>query len=180
MGNKIRIILAVLVIIGVAYWSINLVRQRSYSGSQFAFKVGRGSVVVNNQGQQAIPVEMRSEGRSANFRVESAELGLKENSKRQSSGRDTFHVVTFELPSGQAQIKVVRGSNIFFVSSSSQPISAVVTPLSPGSTYMTLIFAGLVIAGALYYISSLQEHRWVGAARSKLTKLRQRPKGAAA
>jgi len=180
MGNKIRIVIALLVIVGVAFWSINLVRERSYSGSKFAFKVGSGSVVVNNQGQQPIPVEMRSEGRSSSFHIQSAELGLRETSKRQSIGRNTYHAVSFELPPGQAQISVTRGSNLYFVSGSAQRIDAIVTPMSAGSARTTLIVAGLIILGAIYYISNILEHRWIWLVRSKLSKLRQRPKGAAA
>ena len=175
MGNKIRIVIALLVIVGISFWSINLVRERSYSGSKFGFKVGSGSVVVTNQGQEPIPVEMRSEGRTANFRVESADLDLKESSKRQTGGRTAYHTVSFELPPGQAKIDVTRGANVFFISASDQRISAVVTPMNPGSVRSTLIFTGLVILGALYYISRTLEHRWIGALRSRFTGRKNRP-----
>ena len=180
MGKKLRVIMALVVIFGVAFCSINLVRERSYSGSKFAFRVGSGSVVVANLGQEPIPVEMRSEGRTSSFRVVSAELGLKETSKRQSSGGTTYHAVSFKLPPGQANIDVTRGSNVLFVSASSQRIDAVVAPMSAGSGHAVLISAGMAILAALYYISRTLQHRWIWALRSKLESRQQRPKRASA
>lgn len=168
MGNKIRVFLAVVIIAATAVWAVNQVRTRTYSGAQIAFKVGSGSVVVTNRGSDAIPVEMRSPGRTALFRVESADIGLKESSKRRSGGRDAFHAVSFELPPGQAKIDVVRGANVMFVSGSRQRIDAVVTPMSRESMRTTLIFASFVILGALFYISHTLQHRWLHALRKRL------------
>ena len=174
MGNKIRVLVALAVIVGVVFWSFNLVRERSYSGSKISFKVGGGSVLVTNRGQEPIPVEMRATGRTSSFRIASTELGLQEASKRQTSGRDTYQAVTFELPPGPAQIEVTRGSNVQFISASNQRIDAVVTPMSAGSVRTTLIFTGLVILAALYYISRTLQHRWIGALRRKLPDSLQR------
>lgn len=177
MGNKIRIIIALIVIVGIAFWSVNQVWQRSYSGSKLSFEVGSGSVVVTNRGQEAIPVEMRSEGRTTSFRIESAELGLKEASKRQGSGRDTYQGVSFDLPPGQAKIAVVRGSNVLFISDSNQRIDAIVTPMDPESVRTTFIFAGLVILAALYYISSTLRHWWIWVLWNKLARRKAQPEG---
>jgi hypothetical protein len=178
MGTKIRVITALVIIVGVAFWSFNLVRERSYSGSRLAFKVGSGSVVVTNRGQEPVPVEMRADGRTAIFRVESAELDLKESSKRQGSGRNVYHAVSFELPPGQAKIDVTRGSNVQFISSSNQRIDAVVTPMEASGVRQTLIFTGLIILASLYYISRTLQHRWIGALRRKLLKRKERPESA--
>lgn len=180
MGNKIRVIIALVVIIGVAFWAINSVLERSYSGTRLSFKVGSGSVLVTNQGQEAAPVEMRAEGRASTFRIESAELDLREASKRQGTGRDVYHAVAFELPPGQARINVTRGSNVQFVSSGSQRIEAVVTPKDAEGVRWTLGFASVVILAALYYISRTLEHRWIGALRSKLSGGTARQKSPAA
>lgn len=168
MGKTIRVIIALVVILGTAYWAVNRVRERTYSGSKLDFRVGKGSVVVTNRGQELIPVEMRSAGRTSTFRVESAELDLKQTSKRQSVKGNVYHVVSIELPPGQARIDVTRGSNVRFVSESNQRIDAVVTPGTSSDTRTTLILAGVVILAALYYISRLFDHQWVGVVRSKL------------
>ena len=180
MGKKIRIIIALVVMVGVLYWSFSLVRERSYSGSKLAFEVGSGSVAVTHRGQEPIPVEMRAEGRGSTFQIESTELGLRERSTRQSSGPTTYHAVAFELPSGQAQIRVTRGSNVFFISESTQPIQAVVTPMSEGSARTIIIVAALICIGALYYISRTLDHRWIGTLRGKLSRRKQNPEGASA
>jgi hypothetical protein len=166
MGKKIRIILALALVIFVSFWAFNQIRERDYSGSKFAFEVGNGSVVVNNRGQEAIPLEMRAVGRLATFRIESPEINLGETSKRQTIGGTTYQVVNFELPSGQATIEVVRGSNVMLISSSSQRIDATVTPMSASSTRTTLIFSGIVLLSALYYISRLVDHQWIGSVRA--------------
>jgi hypothetical protein len=170
MGKKIRVIIALVVIIGVVYWAINTTRERSYSGSKFTFRVGSGSVVVNNRGQAPIPVEMRAEGRTASFRVDSAEFGLNESSKTQRSGRTTYHAVNFDLPPGQSKINVARGSNVYFVSASDQRIDAVVTPMRIDSARTLFVWAGVIILAALYYISRTLEHGWIGALRRKIPK----------
>ena len=179
MGKKIRVIIALAVIVGMTYWAVNQVLVRSYSGSQIAFKVGNGAVVVTNQSQEPVPVEMRSEGRTASFRIESADFELRQTSKVQGSGRNAFHVVQFELPGGQAKIDVTRGSNVFFVSSSNQRIDAVVTPMSPDSVRTTLIFTGLIILAALYYISRTLQHRWIRALFNKLARRKPQPESVA-
>ena len=148
MGKKIRIILALALVVLVSFWAFSQIRERSYSGSKIAFQVGNGSVIVNNRGQEAIPVEMRTTGRLATFRVESNEINLKETSKRKTIGGSVYQVVAFELPPGQTTINVVRGANVIFVSSSSQRIDAVVTPMNASSTRSTVIFSGAVIFGS--------------------------------
>ncbi|HEX9922841.1 MAG TPA: hypothetical protein VGD99_09260, partial [Anaerolineae bacterium] len=111
---------------------------------------------------------------------ESADLGLKESSKRQSSGRSTYHAVSFELPPGPAKIDLTRGSNVYFVSNSDQRIDAVVTPMQARSVRTTFIFTGLVILAALYYISHTLQHWWIWPLRSKLAKRKQQSKSTAA
>lgn len=180
MGKKIRIILALALIIFVSFWTFNQIRERSYSGSKMAFDVGNGSVIVNNRGEEAIPVEMRAVGRMATFRVVSPEINLAETSKRKTIGGVTYQVVAFELPPGQTAVEVARGSDVTFVSSSSQLIDATVTPMNASSTRTTLIFSGIVVLSALYYLSRLVEHQWIGTVRTviPLAKLRLKRKAA--
>lgn len=180
MGKKIRMVLALALVVFVSFWAFNQIRERSYSGSKIAFDVGNGSLVVNNRGQEAIPVEMRSVGRMSTFRVESREINLAETSKRQTIGGTTYQVVAFELPPGQTAIEIVRGSNVMFVSSSSQRIDATVTPMNASSTRTTVIFSGIVALAALYYISRLVNHQWIGTVRTVIPfdKLRLRRKEA--
>lgn len=159
--KKIRVAIALLVIVLTAFWSINAVVDRKYSGAGFAFNVGSGSVVVNNRGMEPIRVEMRADGRTSSFRVESTDIGLRQSSRAQSIGREAFHAVSFELPPGETTINVTSGSKVRFLSPSSQRIDAVVKPMTESGVRTTLIFAGVVILLALYYISYTLEHPWI-------------------
>lgn len=174
MGKKIRLIIALAVVIGALFWGYDTVRQRHYSGAKIAFEVGTGQVAVTNPGNEAIPVEMRSAGRTSSFRIASAELGLREGSKRVGSGRDVYHAIALELPPGTTRVDVTRGSNVRLVSPSEQRIEAVVTPLGETGARMIIIFAGLVALAGLYYISGLYEHRWFPALRSRLPQMSRR------
>lgn len=168
MGKKIRVIIALAIIVGVAFWAFDSVRQRSYSGSRLSFEVGNGHVVVTNLGTEAIPVEMRTQGRAAAFRIQSAELDLRESSKRQGSGRNAYHTLSFELPSGQATIDVTSGTGVQFIATGNGRMQAVVTPMDAETSRVTLGFAAIVILVALYYLSRVLEHRWIGVLRSRL------------
>lgn len=173
MKNKIIMIVALLVIVATGYWAFDTVRSRTYSGSNLSFEVGGGHVVVTNLSDNPIPVEMRTEGRTSLFRVESAELDMRQSATRQGTGRDVYYAVTFDLPPGQATIDVTRGSGVYFVAGG--PIHAVVTPLGPEGVRMTLGFATVVILVALYYLSKATQHGWIKALREKVTSRSLRP-----
>lgn len=174
MKIKIGVIVAVLVIALAAFWGFDSVRQRSYEGSNLTFGVGSGSVVVNNTSDEAIPVEMRSSGRTSNFRVESSDFELNAASTRQGTGRTLFHAVSFDLPAGTSVLNITQGSGVEFISASDTALQATVTPLSSQQTQTTIIAAIVVILAALFYISNAYGHRWIGALRG------QKPVGGAA
>lgn len=169
MGNKIRVFLALALIVGVVFWTFQTVRERTYSGARLGFKVGAGQVVVTNPGTEPLQVEMRAEGRTASFRVEIPELNLRESSQRQGRGSTAYHSISLELPPGQTMIDVTRGSTVKFRSHSSQPITAVVTPVPADSARNLFTFVGLVTLAALFYISRLYKHRWVPVLLNKLS-----------
>lgn len=170
MKTRIKILLAVLVMIGVAYWAFVSVWPSTYSGSSIMFPVGKGAIVVTNTGSEAIPIEMRTEERAASFRVVSAEIGLSESATRQGSGRTAYYTVSFELPPSQTTLYVTRGNNVYLISRSDTRIEATVTPMSASATRNVVMAAVAALALGLYYISRVTEHRWVSALRNKLTK----------
>ena len=175
MKTKIQVAVAVVVIVGVAYWAYTSVRSLTYRGASIMFPVGSGHVVVRNTGEEAIPIEMRAEGRTTIFRVASVELGLSESAKREGSGRDIYYAVKFDLPPGQARIDVTRGSGVHLISRAETPIEATVTPVSSGTMRWILILSGAVIAYALYYISRVTQHSWLAALRNKVGGNRLQP-----
>ncbi len=175
MKTKIQLVVAILVIVGVAYWAYTSVRALRYVGANIMFPVGSGHVVIQNPGNEPIPIEMRSGGRTANFRVASGALDLAEAAKRQGTGRDAYYSVNFDLPPGQARIDVTWGSGVQLISRSDTRIEAVVTPLASGSMRWILIGAGAVIAYALYYMSRVTQHRWLSTLRTRLAGNRLQP-----
>jgi len=179
MKTKIKVAVALLVMIGVTYWALTSIWPRQYTGSNIMFPIGSGHVVINHAGAEAIPIEMRAESRNTIFRVASAELGLSESAKRQGTGRDAFYAVHFELPPGEARIDVTRGSGVLLITRADTPINATVTPVSVGTMRWILIGAGAVIAWALYYISKTTDHRWVESLRNKVSRRGMQPSGAA-
>lgn len=181
MGKKIRIILALAVIVGVAFWAFNGVRERTYNGTKLSFEVGSGYVEVNNLSQNVIPVEMRTDpGKAASFRIASTDLDLNVASKRQGSGRKAYHAVAFDLPPGRARIDVTRGSSVQFFAMDSGRIQATVTPMSAESARVTLGLAAAVILIALYYLSAVLEHRWLRNLVGRVPRRRHAAKRAAA
>ena len=161
MANKIRVLIGIVIIIAVAYWAFNAVRTRTYSGARLNVEVGDGQITVVNRGSEAVPVQMRTQGRTSTFRVESIELDLRESSSRMGAGREAYQGLAFDIPPGEATINVLRGNSVKFTALSNQPLEAVVNPKSPEGARGTLTFAGVVILGALYFISRTLEHRWL-------------------
>ena len=176
MKTKIQVVIAVLVMIGAAYWGYTSTRSYYYSGNNIMFPIGGGHAVVRNTGDTPIPIELRNGERVASFRVASPELGLSQSSKRQGTGRDALYIVTFDLPPGEARIDVVSGSNVQMVSRADTRIEATVLPVSAGTVRWILILSGGVIVWALYYISRVTGHRWIATLRGKMASGNLQPK----
>lgn len=167
MKSKIQIAIAILVIVGVSYWAYTSLQTYAYNGSGIMFPIGGGHVVIRNTGDEAIPIEMRAEGRVTIFRVASAELGLAESARRMGSGRDAYYAVKFDLPPGQARIDVTRGTGVQLITRSDTRIEAVVTLLATNTIRWIIGLTAGAIVLALYYISKALDHRWLSALRGK-------------
>ncbi len=133
MKTKIKVAIALLVMVGVTYWALTSIWPRTYSGSNIMFPIDSGYVVIKHAADEAIPIEMRAESRTTVFRVASADLGLSETAKRQGSGRDAFYAIHFELPPGEARIDVTRGSGVQLIARGDTRIEATVTPVAASS-----------------------------------------------
>lgn len=176
MKTKIQVAIAVLIMIGAAYWGFTSTRAYQVSGNNIMFRVGAGHAVVLNTSDEPLPVEMRSGERIASFRVTSADLGLSQTSKRQGTGRDAFHNVKFDIPPGQTRVDVASGSDVRMIVRGDTRIEATVVPVSPSTVRWILILSGGVILWGLYYISSVTGHRWIGTLRNRQTAGELQPK----
>jgi hypothetical protein len=176
MKTKIQVVIAVIVMLGAAYWAYSTTRSYQYSGANIMFPVGGGHAIVLNTGDEPLEIEMRSGERSASFRVASTDLGLTESSKRQGTGRAAFHNVIFDIPPGQTRIDVTSGSDVRMIARGETRIEATVVPVSASTIQWVLILSGGVMVWALYYISSATKHRWIGSLRNRMSGGNLQPK----
>jgi hypothetical protein len=167
MKTKIQIAVAVLVMIAAGYWALSSMRTQRFVGNNIMFPIGSGYVIATNTGDTPMPIEMRSGGRLATFRIESSQLGLAESARREGSGREAYYALKFELPPGQARIDVTRGSDVQMIARGEHRIEAVVMPMAPGSLRWIQIGAAVVILYGLFYISRVTGHNWLKALRNR-------------
>ncbi len=162
-------ILAVIVIVGAVLWAVDSVRTSIYSGANLSFTVGEGMVALTNPSDQAIPVQLNS---TRNFTVVASTIAdVSGPSVRQGTGSSLTNLFEFALPPGESEFRVIRSSGaagvVTFAATTAANLVATTQPLSDINYRTTLIATGVVILVALYYVSSLTEHRWFYAVRGK-------------
>jgi hypothetical protein len=168
-------VLAVIVIVGAVLWAVDSLRTSTYSGSNLTFAVGDGMVVLTNPSDQAIPAQLNS---TRNFTVVSSTIeGVSGASVRQGTGSSLTNLFEFALPSGESEFRVVRSSGatgvVTFAATTAANLVATTQPLSDINYRTTLIAMVVVILVALYFLSSLSEHRWIYVLRGKAAPLPQ-------
>lgn len=167
MKNGLKVLIGLALIVAVSYWAVNSVLPRSYEGSDLSFQAGGGPVTVTNPSSEAIPAQLV--GKSRSFSVVSAIEGLSGTSKRQGSGASATYTIEFQLPPGESEFTITRGSNVNFVADTETKLEATVQPLSPSSLRTTLIVTAVVVVGTLFYISRITKHRWINRFRRQAT-----------
>ncbi len=161
-----RILVAIALMLAALVWVVDSLRPRSYSGANLRFGVGSGPVMVTNPSDEAIPVQLVGGG-TRSYTVSSTIEDVAGTSTREGSGRNLTNVFSFMLPSGVSEFTVVRGTDVNFVADTSNELEATVQPQGAGEARTTVIIGAVVILGALFYISRLNEHRWMSAMRRK-------------
>jgi hypothetical protein len=161
-----RILVAIALILVVLAWAVTSVLPRSYSGANLSFSVGSGPVMVTNPSDEDIPVQLVGGG-TRSYTVSSTIEGVSGSSTREGSGRSVTNLFSFTLPPGVSEFTIARGTDVNFTADTSHELDATVQPLGAGEARTTLIVGAVVILGALFYISRLDEHRWIGNLRGK-------------
>jgi len=156
-----RVLIAIAVIVVAAFWSVDSVRSRSYSGVNLNFGVGSGPVTVTNPSSESVSVQLAGSG-TRPFSVSSTAEGVSGSSTRAGSGRNTTQVLEFMLPSGVSEFTVARGSNVNFAATTDTRLQATVEPQGSNESRTTLIAGAVVILGGLFYISRATGHGWLG------------------
>jgi hypothetical protein len=159
-----KVIVALAVLVGTIFWSINSLRTRSYSGSDLSFGIGSGPVTVTNPSDAALPVQLVSTSPGM-FTVSSGITSISGKSTRQGNGRNATQLFDFVLPVGVSEFSVVRGADINFFANTDTRLEAVVQPLNAEDSRTTLIVAVIAILGSLFYLSHANGHRWISPSR---------------
>lgn len=166
MKFNFRALVALAVIVIVAYVAFDAVRLQSYSGSALTFTVPTGSVELVNDSDE--PAQIRAYARSL-FHVARNDSEEALVATRQGSGRNALYVFEGELPPGSSELQITRGSDVTFELSSTGLLNATVTPRKSGETTTILVVAALVILGSLYYASHVTGHAWLRLIRRNAT-----------
>ncbi|MAS37390.1 MAG: hypothetical protein CL610_25540 [Anaerolineaceae bacterium] len=168
----IKIIIALLVIVGVAYWAFDSIQASTYSGDQVEFAAGSGNIVsVTHHADEALALDMTSR---SGFAVTSPNADLSGSGTRDTSVTPAVYRYVVELPAGTSELRLTRGSNVTFDLEGASPAEIVVQPMDAESARNTVIIALVVILAALYYISSSVQHRWARSIIQKVTSGGQR------
>ena len=72
------------------------------------------------------------------------------------------------LPFGVSQFTVTRGTDVIFATTTATRLVMSAQQLSETDTRTTIIIAGMVIVGALFYISRATDHRWLVSLRGRI------------
>jgi uncharacterized membrane protein YwzB len=158
--TTIKVVLAFVVIVGVAFWAVDAVRSRTYSATDLNIAVRQGVVTVTNPSGQPVAARFASTG-SRTFTLASAVDGATGNSIREGTGVSSTQSIAFMLPTGPSEFTVTRGTNVNFVASSSTPLQAVVQPLTTDQARVTVVAAVVLIVAALWYASNVTQHSWL-------------------
>lgn len=164
MRINLKVVVAMVILVGVIYIAYTTVAQQQYSGEQLQFTVNTGSALVENETGEPVAVTMTS-GRV--FTVASSESGDDFVSAREGSGRNTRHVAAGELSATSQELRITRGSDVTFDLTGNGSLQVTVTPRSQSEISTIIIVAVVVVAGLLYYISRETKHAWLGMLRRK-------------
>lgn len=166
-----KVIIALALAIGTAFWALTSLLTSSYSGSNLNFGVGSGTVTVTNPSDEPVPAQFVG-SRSRSFTVSSTIEGVSGSATREGTGSSSIYIFEFELPPGTSEFTIARGTEVNFVSETATRLQARVNPLSADSARTTIIVALVVVAGALFYASKSTGHAWLRALRPQKTSVR--------
>lgn len=168
MKLYLRIFVASVVAIAAFFWAVNSISTRSYAGTDPNIDIGAGAVTVTNPSDIPVPARLVSPGTRA-FSVVSTIAGVSGSSTVQGTGTARTQLFEFASPSGVSQFTVTRGTNVRLVANRDTRLDVSVQSLSETDTRITIMAAGIVVLGALYYISRRTGHRWLARLRPQVT-----------
>jgi hypothetical protein len=160
MKTNVKAVIAVLIIVGIIFWAVSSLRTRTYNGANLTFEAGGGTITVMNPSSETLPVKFTGR-QSASFTVSSSIAGVAGRSTKSTTGSTSAQVFEFNLPPGTSEFTLLRSLGVMFAASTDVNLEASVQPVDASTSRTTLIATIVVVLAALYYISSLFEHRWM-------------------
>jgi len=162
----VRVVLAFVVIGGVAVWVVNLIRPHTYAETPLSFMVEGGLVSLTNPTDEAVPAQLVAQG-NRSFRVASTTEVMSGSSERMETDDGRIHLFEFDLPPGDSAFSISGSAEVNFITESEVALQAIVQPMSNEGRRTTLIAAAIAMLGALYYASHTTSHRWIGMLRGQ-------------
>ena len=167
MKRNLKIFLALVVIVGILVWSFSSARTLTFSGTNLKFLVGQGVVTATNSQDVPVAAQLTSPG-TRTFSVATTIAGASGSSTLQGTGTSAKQIFELTLPFGVSQFTVTRGTDVIFATTTATRLVMSAQQLSETDTRTTIIIAGMVIVGALFYISRATDHRWLVSLRGRI------------
>lgn len=158
--NWLKIVLAIVLIGGAAYWALTSAQVTSYDGSTLAVPLGSGTVIVNNPTTEPVPAQLIGRG-TRTFSIGNSSEGIAGTPTRVGTGTTSTYVLDIVLLPAINTFTVVRGAEVQLITAAPTELQTTVQPISDSEIRTINVIAGLVILGALYLMSSAVGHAWV-------------------
>ena len=159
----VKVIIAVVVMLGASVLVINTIRPRYYEGANLEFPIAEGVVQVTNSSEE-LTVQLISSS-SRTFRVSSPSEDISGASTRQDAGNNAAQIFEFVLPSGMSEFTVSGNTNVIFEATTDTNLDATVYPFGNEAIRVRIIGLLVLAFAILFYISHLYDHLWISATR---------------
>lgn len=151
MTKYLRSLAVLVVIVIVAIWAYDAATPRRLSGSQLSFTMNGGQITLDSPADEPVSAHITS---SARFSMTGSQDVTIEPT-REGTGRQTVYRYEGELPGGNLELRVVRGSDIRVELTADGVMEAVVMPRSESERSTTVVVSVIVIVGGLFFL-----YRW--------------------
>jgi hypothetical protein len=158
--KTLKIVFALVLIAGISYWAFTTLRPSVYSGTNLNFPIGHGVVSLNNPSSEPVTIQILGTG-TRGFRVMNILDNTSVASTRVGSGSTGTQIFETSLPEGLSEFSVTGGTNISFLANSPSILEATIQNLNETEARAVMIFAALVIVGALFYIVRTTRDSWM-------------------
>lgn len=158
--TRLKVVFALMIILGTLFLAVDAVRLRSYSGNNLNFDIGGGAVTVTNRSTQPVLVQFVGAG-SGSFSVSNVIEGSLGASVLQSTG-SSHELLEVELPAGISEFTVIDRTtatpDINFAAHSPVLLYVTVQPLNTNQVHLVIGASTVIILGALLYIFHFAHH----------------------